>query len=305
VEVREVDERELALVVEVQRAVRPRDPLSVTSLVDWRRQASDMAWMVALEDGRPVGAGIGVIGWHSRPGVALVEAWTLPSERGRGVASEIFRALAAWASVRGCIELRTDVDEDDPDSLAWAERHGFREIGRSTRLALALAEIEPPATAPPDGIEIVRWSDHPGLERGMYAVYLEAEPDIPGEQDNVLPSFEEWLAADMQGDSDTPEAVFVALADGEVVGFAKLSIMEERGDTAWHDLTGVLRAWRGRGIASALKRAQIAWAKEQGFSRLVTANEERNAPIRALNEGYGYRPEPGRITLHTILDATD
>ena len=55
-----------------------------------------------------------------------------------------------------------------------------------------------------------------------------------------------------------------------------------------HDMTGVRRAWRGRGIARALKAAEIAWAKESGYERLETQNEERNEPIRRLNERYGY-----------------
>ena len=106
------------------------------------------------------------------------------------------------------------------------------------------------------------------------------------------------------GHIDRPEAAFVALAGDEVVGYAKLSLSNEWTGTAWHDLTGVKRAWRGRGIASALKRTQIRWAKKQGYLRLTTMNEERNAPIRRLNERYGYRPRarPHRA-LHRALRA--
>ena len=31
-----------------------------------------------------------------------------------------------------------------------------------------------------------------------------------------------------------------------------------------HDLTAVRRKWLGQGVAAALKRCQIAWAKESG-----------------------------------------
>jgi GNAT superfamily N-acetyltransferase len=72
---------------------------------------------------------------------------------------------------------------------------------------------------------------------------------------------------------------------------------------AFHDLTGVRRAWRGRGIAAALKRAQIGWAKEHGYLRLVTSNEERNEPIRRLNVRHGYRVEPGRVLLRAPIEA--
>ncbi len=183
--------------------------------------------------------------------------------RGKGVGSALYRALAEWALERGCIELQTVVDEDDPESLRWAERHGFRETGRNTRLVLDLDGVTPPAIDPPAGITVAPWASLPGIEAGLYRVYCEAEPDIPGEGGNVLPSLEEWLADDMDGASDRRDAVFVALAGAEVVGYAKLSIPPEGSDTAFHDLAGVRREWRRRGIAGALKRAQIAWAKEQ------------------------------------------
>jgi mycothiol synthase len=304
-DIREIGEAELPQLVSVAQAVQPREGHTVGGFVDWRRQASDTVWLVAEEDTQIVGAGVGVVGWHSRPGVARVEAWTATAARGRGIGSALYRELAEWALERGCIELETGVDEDDPESLRWAERHGFREIGRSTRLVLDLTAVTPRPVDPPDGITIVSWAERPGIEAGLYQVYCEAEPDIPGEGGNTLPALEDWLADDMDGAQDRRDAVFVAFADDQVVGYAKLSIPSEGGETAFHDLAGVRRQWRRRGIAGALKRSQIAWAKGQGFSRLVTANEERNVPIRRLNESHGYVAEPGRILLHTMLDASE
>jgi GNAT superfamily N-acetyltransferase len=109
--------------------------------------------------------------------------------------------------------------------------------------------------------------------------------------------FEDWLAHDMKGPADKPEAIFVALAGDEVVGYAKFHLSEARPAVATHDMTGVKRAWRGRGIARALKCSQIAWAKRSGFERIETSNEVRNEPIRRLNVRLGYQPSPGRILL--------
>jgi GNAT superfamily N-acetyltransferase len=66
-------------------------------------------------------------------------------------------------------------------------------------------------------------------------------------------------------------------------------------------MTGVRRSWRGRGVARALKAAQIGWAKANGFEELHTRNDERNAPIRRLNAQLGYRPGIGRIHLRGPL----
>ena len=85
--------------------------------------------------------------------------------------------------------------------------------------------------------------------------------------------YEVWRATEIERPSLEPELTFIALADDEVVGYA---ILDSLSGEPWHRLTAVKRAWRGRGIATALKRAQIQAAKKKGFARLVTTNEERN-----------------------------
>lgn len=301
-----VDSDSLDRVVAVHNVVRADDPLTVEALQDWRRQAEDMVWVVAVEDGVDVAAGIGVVGWHAAPGTAFVEAWALPHARGHGIGEQLYADLMRWGAERGCVAVETAVAEDDEESLAWADHRGFREVGRNSRLVLDLETVEPPPVDPPAGVEIVAWADRPGIEEQLYAVYAESEPDIPGEEHNELPSLEAWLDKDMSGISDSRDAVFVAIAEDEVVGYAKLSLPAAgTSPNAFHDLTAVKRAWRGRGVAGALKRQQIRWAKERGYQRLVTMNEERNEPIRRLNERYGYRVEPGRVTLRTAIAGID
>jgi len=301
IDISHVDVDELPRLVAVHNALRPDDPATVEGFVDWRRQAEGMAWLVASDGGEDVGAGIGLVGWHSRPGTAFVEAWTLPAARRRGVGQALYDELVRWAAARGSVAVETAVAEDDAASHAWAGRRGFHEIGRESRLALDLEAVEAPVVDPPDGIAIATWAERPGIEQGLYAVFVEASPDIPGAEEAEVPPFETWLSNDMQGVADRPEAVFVAFAGDEIVGYAKLALAPSQVDAAWHDLTGVKRAWRGRGIAGALKRKQIAWAKGQGYRRLVTHNEERNEPIRRLNERYGYRLEPGRVFLRADI----
>jgi mycothiol synthase len=168
-------------------------------------------------------------------------------------------------------------------------------------MILDLATIEPPAIDLPAGVEIATWAERPDLVRGIYEVACEAFPDIPGAEEDLMEPFDDWLAHEMHGSGDRPEATFLALAGGEVVGYSKFSLTAAQPTTAHHDMTGVKRAWRGRGIAGALKSAQIAWAIEQGYERLATQNELRNEPIRRLNARLGYRPAPGRITMRGPL----
>jgi GNAT superfamily N-acetyltransferase len=297
--VREIDEEELSRWVAVWNATEaePCDEEELaTEFLDWKRQAPQTVWLLAEEDGAAVGTGRLTPGWHSPPGVTRADVRVLPSARGRGVGSALLDELQLRADALGAPMLEVEVRDDDPGSLAWIEGKGFREVGRSVRLALDLTAIEEPPLDPPDRIEIVTLAERPELARGLYDVACEAYPDEPGSGDVEMESFEAWLSQDMQGSGDRADAVFIALESAEVAGYAKLA-MSARPGFVLHDMTGVKRSFRGRGIASALKRAEIAWAKREGFHTLETLNHELNAPIRSLNEKHGYRPSRGSVTL--------
>ena len=297
IEIREIEQDELGRFVAVRNTVWPQDPFTVEDFVDWKRQAEDTVWLLATESGTDAGIGVGVHGWHSPPGVGRVGVHVLPVARGHGAGSGLLARLGTWFGEHGCTKATASVFEDDAASLAWARRRGFSEVGRSSILALDLTTADAPEVSPPEGVEIVAWAERPELAGGIYEVYVEAAPDIPGEDELVIEPFEDWLVNDMQGASDRPDATFVAIADGLVVGYAKLSISSGGGDVAWHDLTGVKRDWRGRGIAGALKKTQIRWAMDNGFRCLKTMPELRNEPSRRLNERHGYVLQPGFVTV--------
>ena len=295
-EIREIQEGELDRFVAAMRAALDEAD-TVEGYLDWKRQAQETTWLVASQDGGDVGAAIGVAGWHSPEGVARGEVRVVAEARERGVGSALLAELSAWARGLGYRELMGPIKEIDQGSLEWAQHRDFVEVGRNSLLALDLSAIEAPHVVAPEGIQLVTWSERPELAEGMYEVAREAYPDVPGEEDAEMAPFDQWLSMDMEGSGDRPEATFVALAGDEVVAYAKLSLSRARPQVAMHDMTGVKRAWRGRGIAGALKAAEIAWAKENGYERLETQNEERNEPIRRLNQRHGYAVEPGSVTV--------
>ena len=248
------------------------------------------------------GPAIGIGGWHAPAGVARGER---QRRAGRARPRRRIGALPssrAWARGLGYAELMATGQEDDAESLAWAERRGFAEVGRNSRLVLDLTAIDVAGVAPPDGIEIVTWAERPELAAGMYEVACEAYPDVPGEEDAELRPFEEWLSMDMQGAGDRPEATFVALAGDEVVGTPSSRSRAPGRRVAMHDMTGVRRAWRGRGIAGALKRAEIAWAKENGLRAPRDAERgakradppAQRAPRLRRRAGLDHRPRAAR-----------
>jgi GNAT superfamily N-acetyltransferase len=300
--IREIGEDELEAFIGVVTQAMPREETGgVAGLIDWRRQAEAMIWLLAEKDGAVAGAGYALTGWHTPPHRGIGAALVLPDRRGQGIGDELRATLERWAVEHGATELDAPVAEGDDGSLAWAAARGYEEAGRNSRMVLDLTAIEAPAVEPPAGIEIVTWAERPDLAEGLWEIAREAGPDIPGEEETEVGELDEWLERDMRGSGDRPEAVFVAVENGEVLGYAKLSFSDETTERAFHDLTGVKRAHRGRGIAAVLKAAQIAWAKEKGFRTLQTSNEVRNAPIRHLNAKHGYVLEPGVVIVRGSL----
>jgi GNAT superfamily N-acetyltransferase len=286
-------ERQLSL--DVYNAVFPEWAAAIEDVVSWEEGTIAHASFLAWRDGELAGsAHVAEEGHRTEPNASI---YVLEHYRGSGVGSRLLGVISRWAGERGHEWLRGEVGEADRDSLAWADSRGFAEIGRDSLLVLDLSAVGDVAVDPPPGVGIVSWAERPELARGMYEVAVEAYPDIPGNEDDRIEPFDDWLAHDMGGSGDRPEATFVAVAGDEVVGYAKFHLTTARPTVAYHDITGVKRAWRGKGIAHALKAAEIAWAKEKGYERLETLNEQRNEPIRRLNERWGYRLAPGRIAL--------
>ncbi|MDQ5822465.1 MAG: GNAT family N-acetyltransferase [Actinomycetota bacterium] len=249
----------------------------------------DLTYVVARLDGKPAGCGYAELlnaSW------VVAQTDVVSQLRGRGVGTGLLAEISRVAAANGRTELQGEVRESDTESRGYFERRGYVRVGGEQAVALDLAQHDPLPVQPPTGIEIVSREERPELSRGMYEVAQEAEQDIP----DAIParSFEIWRSRELDRPSRISALTFIALAGDEVVGYAGL---DDYGSDAFHGLTAVKRAWRGQGVATALKRSQIAAAKERGVKRLVTESEERNTPMRRLNEKLGYKPEPSLSTV--------
>jgi GNAT superfamily N-acetyltransferase len=272
--------------VAVRRAVDPR----ATTRVENLRHAIEsdtrgLTFVVARLDGEPVATGF------VQPGnaeIAYGDISVVPAHRREGIGS----AMLAWVSERaqsaGRALLQFEVQQSDDDSRRFLERRGYERVGGEEAVTLELG-AEAPAPEPPDGVRLVTLEERPDLVDAMYEVFAEAEQDVPGEDAGT--SYEDWRSFNIDRPTRVPSLSFVAMTGDEVVGFAQLDL---HGTEARHGFTAVRRAWRRRGVALALKHAQIRAATELGLERLITQSEERNLPMRALNEKLGYRPDPER-----------
>jgi GNAT superfamily N-acetyltransferase len=252
--------------------------------------------LVAQEDGAVVGWSDALLRWRAEdPGVGHVWVAVEPGRRRRGLGSALLGAGIAHLAAQGAHTLTSSAE---PGSLPFAERHGFART-RSERLweirpaeadLSDLPALERAKAA--EGFRVVPLRELLGRPRELHALYVEAEDDIPTDHPRGELPYEEWeretLAKPLL-DADLSPTVLDG--DGRPVAFAWL-LVDREGARAEHELTGTLRAYRGRGLARLAKLVALRWAAAAGVDVLLTGNDAENTPMLRINERLGYRPGP-------------
>jgi mycothiol synthase len=275
---------DLEAMIYVRGLVAPEAHPQVDNLRFNLESNEHLAYLVARSGDEPVAcAYVEPVADFARADIAVV-----PQQRRRGIGSALLAELSSRARGLGKGSLQGEVKESDAESRAFFERRGFVQVGAEKAVVLELAAHEPLPVDSPEGVRIVSCAEESDRLEEMYAVAIQGEEDIPGSEE--VSSFEAWRAHEIDKPNRRPEFTFLALALDEVIGYAGLQVYE--GDETFHGLTVTRRDWRRRGVASALKRAEIAAAKQAGFKRLLTESEERNEPMRKLNEKLGFVPAP-------------
>jgi mycothiol synthase len=276
---------DLASYCGVWSAITPRDPSTIEEVKRRIERQPERLYLVAEVAGQIVG--VGFAGPSQSPERTALEVRVLEEFRRRGIGAELLGALLAHASELGPEWVSGMVGEDDAGSVEWVQRRGFEEYGRQVELARQVRDDEEQVTQPP-GIEITELRDE--HMEGAYAVAVECFPDMPVSPPITAAPFDEWLEAEVPG-----PVTFVALDGEQVVGYAAL--IDRIEGLAEHGLTAVLRSHRGRGIATALKQAQLRWASDHGYRELATWTQDGNAAMQAVNLKLGYRPRPALINV--------
>lgn len=296
---------DVAMWARIHNLASPCDPVGHVWLEHNWRQAPQWEAVLAVRDGREVGAGhVEVQHWSPTSCHADGSIVVPQLERRRGVGSALYAYLSAWSRRAGRRGMDVWVPENAPDAPEYWSRRNFVEVGREERcrLELATVTIDPERIVVPDGVTLVTLAGRPDLEAGMYAVGREAIADIPGADAYDVGDFAHFLAGELRIPGLIEECAVAAMAGGVVIGYATLVRYEVRPTVACHEMTAVARAWRGRGIARAMKQTQIALARQAGLEALEADNERRNTPMRVLNERLGYTPLPANVQLRGPLD---
>ena len=120
--------------------------------------------------------------------------------------------------------------------------------------------------------------------RALYELNKTCSKDIPA-RGEFFP-FDEF-AERRFGASYDPAGAILALEGERWIGLSATSNWSQK-DFAFNEMTGVLREYRRRGIALALKTLGIRYARRIGVSKVYTIHDFENLAAIEMNRVLGY-----------------
>jgi len=135
----------------------------------------------------------------------------------------------------------------------------------------------------------------------LYQLHVTCNRDTEQLDPVTPPPFEEFVTNEVNGPRAIVEAWFLARADHRLVAMSTLERLTGSSDVLEPGFTAVHPAYRGRGIALALKLRTIAFAREHSYRDIKTASNAVNERMLGINAALGFRSQPARITFERPL----
>lgn len=255
--------------------------------------AKQAAEWVAVGAGDVVGAArCGLNVWTSETGIANAAVDVHPDRRRQGIGSALLDHVVDHLTAVGATRIQSFVQDSSAD---FPRRHGFEQNRELHYVSTDLSSLPPQPPTPP-GITLVSVAEA-GPEL-MYAVDTAATLDEPSDSPSDAIEYDEWLHSIWTSPTQRNELSIAALADGKAVSFTAI---QADGDRAWSGMTGTLREYRGRGLAKLVKSVALRRAAGAGIRTAGTSMDDRNGPMRAINDWLGYRPVATHLGMSRTL----
>lgn len=281
--IREIRDADLPALAELVRSLLPTMVVSERGIDHMRKSTR---WWVAEEAGRIVGTGRS--GRFGRCWVGVA-----PASRRRSVGRSLLERVEG--AVRSAGHAEAVAWTDDDEGARFAASHGYRETRRKPVSMLRLGGTELAPLVVPAGVQIVPLVEIGERLRELHELAMLAHRDDPSDPMDAEQSFEEWLRDDIGAPDLDFRGSVVAIADGRL---AALTLVATDGrERAANEFTGTHPDFRGRGLATLVKRATIHWARDQGIREIWTGNDSENAPMLAVNRKLGYVPAHERTRV--------
>ncbi len=314
--IREFGSDDYAGLVTVKNAADPEHPQSETLIRhrdDTRPAKVKFGRWLWEEDGEILAFAIlTLMEWMFHPDKYFFEVCVHPEARGRGIGTALFESVVAEARSRSAISLRTYTSEAWTEGVRCLKKRGFAEGPREQESAIDLTGFDPGRFAADmrrvedaGELQLLTFAElegDPDRERKVYELDKIVGPDMPWPEPPTMPEFADYRVQVFGSPQFYPEGLLLAVdEDGGYVGLSHLYRRIKPGSLAT-GFTGVLREWRGKGVATALKVKVLAASKAEGYAEVITSNDSTNAGMLGINHRLGFEALPAWVDYTLDLD---
>lgn len=304
-------------------AADPEWPVTADLLAQWRSQQDPTHFrleLLAFEDGRLVGLGAtGEDRFTAEADKYWVDLVVHPEARGRGVGAALYARLEDVWRERGARKVGVQTREDKADGVRFAQKQGFAETWRryESRLDTRDFDFAPFAhledAVRERGLQIVPVRDFAGTEerdRQLYELDWILFQDVPMGVTFQKQPYEQWRKRRLDNPNFLHDASFVVLdparnheLSGPLVGWSTL----DGGPNPFLviGMTGVLREYRGLGLAKLMKLRGTRWAQENGGREIRTFNDPPNTAMLGMNAALGFVRQPTHLRFEKEFGAPE
>jgi GNAT superfamily N-acetyltransferase len=210
-----------------------------------------------------------------------------PAHRRIGVGSALWDLVSSHLDAIGARRI-VAYSRADAGSVAFVRARGFSLESTDTTSAVDPRTLPLPPE-PPTGIAIAPMREYEDDPTPVFEADKASAVDEPGPGDFSGITYERWRRLIWDAPDSDHDLSVVVTADGVVVGTSFLYADRETG-RAMNAGTGVIRPFRGRGLAFLMKQHSLARAAASGITKVITQNDDTNAPMLAINAKLGYAP---------------
>lgn len=283
----------------------PETPMTAEEVREWDRALAaphllDERWIVEERSSHDA-VGFGEINHHPfmyHPQKFWVYAIVDPAHRRRGIGRSLGSLIESEAAAHHATVLWLTVRKDDTRSVEIVQKRGFAELRRSWMSTLDLSEKIPPGPSDravvleQEGIRFTTLAEEGAerteVRRRLFELIDAASRDMPRVGDYTPISFDQFVRQ-LEVPVMFPEGYFIASHGDEYVSMTNLERDLIQPDSFRVGFTGTRTAYRGRGIATELKRRALEYAQAHRIRYLRTFNDSLNQPMWAINEKQGFR----------------
>ncbi|MDQ2714764.1 MAG: GNAT family N-acetyltransferase [Chloroflexota bacterium] len=308
----------------IRRAVFPADYAGIAGVLtaecpEWPTTAEDLAHQDQVRDARFYRAvfvaeevtpgaeqliGVATAGHDTqahREGKFKLDIRVRPDMWGRGVGARLYYALMAHLAPLAPRELYTEVWAAHPRAVRFVTERGFVGVWErvDARLDVSCFDFTPYASLEERvhalGIDIRTYTEleyDPDRLKKLYTLDRSLWRDVPFGEPLTPLSLEQFEKEEVQAAKFIAEACFIAVHDGAFIGYSNLTRSGAYYDT---EMTGVLPAYQGKGVASLLKLCGIRYAQAHGNCEIWTVNDSVNTAVFALNAKLGFQRQGATI----------